>query len=141
MHRGAKKFPLRSAGGGERKGASVCLRSGCRPSRSGPCHTDSERFRNSYGNFSEWNEYDPVRVPGTGGTSSVLLDVAEMDGIRISLPQGARENAKVAGLTRLANESAEESRIHLLHSAVKKWSSKLKFPSPSFPILTAREFP
>ena len=31
--------------------------------------------------FSEWNEYDPVRIPGIGGTSSILLDVTEMDGI------------------------------------------------------------
>ena len=29
-----------------------------------------------------------MRVPGIGGTSSVLLDVTEMDGIRITDPDG-----------------------------------------------------
>ena len=38
--------------------------------------------------FSEWNEYDSAQVPGVGGTSSALLDVAEMDGIRMIQPEG-----------------------------------------------------
>ena len=44
-----------------------------------------------------WNEYDPVRVPGIGGTSSVFPDVTGMDGIRIR-PQVAVCTGKLAVL-------------------------------------------
>ena len=63
-------------------------------------------------NFSEWNEYDLVRVPGIGGTSSVLLDVTEMDGIRITVPEGQRAEQQAAWATWTLSHETLLTELH-----------------------------